>query len=329
MHPHKKLLLAELVAALVVCTTASVPLTGMVTQTHRARPTVTTVETSHTKKPVKSVAKGQKTTKNNRVMLQVQRTKIVGRAVPQLLAFGATSTMGEFHGVAMEAPTDGFPLFGNAVFPVGKTPNWGAMRTPEQWLRRAEEIPEGEWVDIPPYDLAILTKPLSDVLPAETPSEERIVTAKLFWSTRFFGGYSLDSGEYKARHSGVDIKLPPGTPVGAIGGGRVVEVSHEDGHLGTHVMVEHHLPNGDRIVSIYGHLESTAVQEGDAIVAGQLIGAVGNTGNSTQPHVHLQVDRILPGEHGTHIPYWPQRTPTAEEAAAFTLNPVWVIAEWQ
>jgi len=85
-------------------------------------------------------------------------------------------------------------------------------------------------------------------------------------------------------HNGVDYPAPIGTPVAAIAPGKVVAVS-EGARSGKFVRVLH----DDGTISGYAHLSSQDVKRGDTIAPGQIIGKVGNTGNSTGPHLHLTV----------------------------------------
>lgn len=86
------------------------------------------------------------------------------------------------------------------------------------------------------------------------------------------------------QHNGVDLAAPLGTPVGAIGAGTVVEVGRSAG-AGNFVRVKH----SDGFESRYNHLQSFAVVDGQAIAQGQQLGAVGSTGRSTGPHLHLEL----------------------------------------
>lgn len=90
-------------------------------------------------------------------------------------------------------------------------------------------------------------------------------------------------------HAGVDLAAAAGTPVLSTTGGRVVVAEHSGG-LGNHVVIEHTV--ADRAVaSVYGHLlaDSHEVAVGDVVLAGQVIGRVGSTGNSTGPHLHFEI----------------------------------------
>ncbi|MFV2119099.1 M23 family metallopeptidase, partial [Streptomyces sp. Act-28] len=107
-------------------------------------------------------------------------------------------------------------------------------------------------------------------------------------------GYELSAGfdstgKYWAhRHTGQDFAVDVGTPVRSIGAGRVHAVSC-GGPFGIEVVVRH--TNG--WYSQYAHLASTAVEQGQRVVAGQWVGQAGTTGNSTGPHLHFEV-RVTP-----------------------------------
>jgi murein DD-endopeptidase MepM/ murein hydrolase activator NlpD len=85
-------------------------------------------------------------------------------------------------------------------------------------------------------------------------------------------------------HRGVDIAAPRGTPIGAAADGKVIFAGWNRGY-GKTVIIEH--PDGRR--TRYGHADKLYVEEGDAVQAGQTIGAVGSTGKSTGPHLHFEI----------------------------------------
>lgn len=207
------------------------------------------------------------------------------------------------------------------VHPIDRVPNWGAMRTPEQWNRPYNRMSDDDFVPIPRYDLLELTTPLTSLAGNLTSENIRIITAKLYYSTRFFGAYDLDSGEFTGTHAGIDLKLPIGTPVGALTGGRVQAVRTDD-RLGLHVIIEHHHPTDGTFFSVYGHLDVASVRAGQDVTPGQMIGTVGTTGQTTAPHLHLQIDRLADAEPSIHVPYHPSAQPSALEAARFTVHPL-------
>jgi murein DD-endopeptidase MepM/ murein hydrolase activator NlpD len=88
------------------------------------------------------------------------------------------------------------------------------------------------------------------------------------------------------RHTGVDLAAALGTPVMASADG-IAQVIHDAGGFGLHVVIEH----GGGVMSLYGHLSGASVGDGESVSAGQVIGAVGSSGNSTGPHLHFEVRR--------------------------------------
>ncbi|WOI53360.1 M23/M56 family metallopeptidase [Parvularcula sp. LCG005] len=91
-------------------------------------------------------------------------------------------------------------------------------------------------------------------------------------------------GDGPRRHSGIDFKAPLGTPIKAAGSGRVT-VARDMGAYGITVVIDH----GDGLQTFYAHMNNADVRYGQTVTAGQTIGAVGSTGRSTGPHLHLEV----------------------------------------
>ena len=87
-------------------------------------------------------------------------------------------------------------------------------------------------------------------------------------------------------HYGLDLVARKGTLVGAAAKGHVVKAGRQGGH-GKRVIVAHL----GGYFSAYSHLSKIQVQEGDEVNMGEAIGAVGSTGRSTGPHLHLEIWR--------------------------------------
>ncbi|MEM9293830.1 MAG: M23 family metallopeptidase [Acidobacteriota bacterium] len=87
-----------------------------------------------------------------------------------------------------------------------------------------------------------------------------------------------------AFHQGIDISAPPGAPVLASADG-VVTRSGWNGGLGRAIFLSH----GYGLSTRYGHLSKLAVEAGDTVQRGDVIGYVGNTGRSTGYHLHYEV----------------------------------------
>lgn len=92
-----------------------------------------------------------------------------------------------------------------------------------------------------------------------------------------------------AFHEGLDLNPGDGYPVQSIAEG-VVVVSEYSGALGAHVIIEHTV-DGQVIRSLYAHMQgdSLAVSVGQTVTRGQQLGLVGNTGQSTGPHLHFGI----------------------------------------
>ena len=100
-------------------------------------------------------------------------------------------------------------------------------------------------------------------------------------------------------NEGIDITAPMGTPVTASARGVVVYSGDEIGVWGGLVLIDH----GGGWVSAYGRLSRYTVVRGDSVSAGQVIGAVGDTGYGSGPALHFQIRRDLePVDPLVHLP---------------------------
>jgi murein DD-endopeptidase MepM/ murein hydrolase activator NlpD len=91
-------------------------------------------------------------------------------------------------------------------------------------------------------------------------------------------------GGHWAFHTGIDLRADIGTPVFAALDG-VVSVVGENRIYGRHIILTH----GNGYKTIYAHLNSYAVKQGDRVARGRKIAESGNTGYSTGPHLHFGV----------------------------------------
>ncbi len=91
-------------------------------------------------------------------------------------------------------------------------------------------------------------------------------------------------------HSGVDFTPGEGTPLEAVADGVVVASTVTDGSWGTHVSIEHNI-DGVIFRTSYAHMQagSMPLKPGDTVSRGDVIGRVGNTGQSNGPHLHFTV----------------------------------------
>jgi murein DD-endopeptidase MepM/ murein hydrolase activator NlpD len=96
-----------------------------------------------------------------------------------------------------------------------------------------------------------------------------------------FGKRRILNGQPGSPHSGVDFPAPSGTPVYAAQRGRVV-LAEPLYFSGNTVVLDH----GLGLYTLYAHFESIAVQPGDLVDTGAVLGKVGATGRVTGPHLH-------------------------------------------
>ncbi|QZH76140.1 MAG: M23 family metallopeptidase [Erythrobacter sp.] len=87
-----------------------------------------------------------------------------------------------------------------------------------------------------------------------------------------------------AMHSGLDFSAPHGSPIHAAADGRVSFVGVKSGY-GNVVEISH----GSGMITRYAHMSRFTTRVGAQVEAGSVIGAIGNTGRSTGPHLHFEV----------------------------------------
>lgn len=126
--------------------------------------------------------------------------------------------------------------------------------------------------------------------PAPPPTEPAAVvvtpppsSAPLAWPLKgvLYSRYGVRG---KARHDGIDIAAPQGSPITAADDGTVLFVGQQSGY-GKVVILRH----GRNLVTVYAHNSEVEVHEGDRVARGQVIARVGQTGRTTGPHLHFEV----------------------------------------
>lgn len=147
-----------------------------------------------------------------------------------------------------------------------------------------------------------------------------IRNTKITYPVVYMGNYKFDHQESAGSHLGIDIKMPVGTPIHAIANGKVLKASTQSSGFGHHIVIMHiGVPDPSNpgtktnLYSSYVHLSDVLVSEGENVLKGQTIGKSGNTGTSTTPHLHFQIDNDSAPWH----PYWPF---TSQEASNAGLN---------
>lgn len=96
--------------------------------------------------------------------------------------------------------------------------------------------------------------------------------------------YGVSSRIRKSSHTGLDISAKSGTPIKVIASGTVICAKYS-GSYGNLVKIDH----GNGVETWYAHTSKMYVKVGQKVEAGKTIAAVGSTGNSTGPHLHLEI----------------------------------------
>ena len=101
---------------------------------------------------------------------------------------------------------------------------------------------------------------------------------------RITSRYGESSSRRKSTHTGLDIACITGTDIKAVSEGTVIFAARQ-GSYGNLVKIDH----GNGVETWYGHCNKIYAKVGDKVKAGDVIAAVGSTGNSTGPHLHLEI----------------------------------------
>lgn len=116
------------------------------------------------------------------------------------------------------------------------------------------------------------------------------VTSSGTWTTPTYGTFTSSYG-YRtfdnSNHLGVDVANSPGTPIVAAADG-IVSYAAPLAGFGNLVMITHSI-NGQTFITLYAHTSSYNVSVGQEVSKGDQIAKMGNTGNSTGPHLHFEV----------------------------------------
>lgn len=141
------------------------------------------------------------------------------------------------------------------------------------------------------------------VPPVEPPVEppigddmETIIFPRMDRITGYFASLYTNSSGGKYAHDGLDISRVTGTPIYSPYAG-VVAYSSTDSMLGDYIRV--YAPKL-KTCFLFAHLSQRRVQTGNSLVAGQLLGYTGSSGNSSGPHLHFEARQMT--EHGAYMP---------------------------
>lgn len=121
--------------------------------------------------------------------------------------------------------------------------------------------------------------------------QDRLLRTPSIWPTRgwlssTFANARLHPIFHQARpHEGIDISAPMGTPIIAPAAGLVIDVGREPGY-GLQLRIDH----GYGVITRYAHCSKVLVRVGQRVRRGDTIALVGNSGISTAPHLHYEVE---------------------------------------
>lgn len=116
--------------------------------------------------------------------------------------------------------------------------------------------------------------------PLAHPLPNAVITQNFYENPDYYDLYNLPG------HDGVDLAgVPQGTPIGSLAAGIVSRIDYDDGY-GNYLMIAH-----DQLgaYTLYCHASEMLVMIGASVSAGEPIALVGSTGNSSAPHLHLEV----------------------------------------
>ncbi|OIO52916.1 hypothetical protein AUJ46_06610 [Candidatus Peregrinibacteria bacterium CG1_02_54_53] len=234
-------------------------------------------------------------------------------AVLSLLAFVTGNMIGQhgwqvFWKSVLGRDNDSLIVYTGTVTPVALVPDY------VRWYRYGGNPQEHTFREVP-QDLLIPLPTYSSSLGDET--------TRVIYSVSYMGSYA--SGfENSGSHPAVDIRVPTGTPVRSIASGIVSEVKDATG-FGKTVVIRHpNVPDPSNpartteLYSNYAHLSVAFVNPGDIIEKGEQIALSGQTGDTTGPHLHFQIDRSDAPWH----PYWPFTTEELRAAGYSTTQAI-------
>ena len=138
--------------------------------------------------------------------------------------------------------------------------------------------------------------PAGQVTASTAPAASVSTSASIAWHNpldkmRVSGFFGVMRSVSPRPNQGLDLPAPVGTPVRAAAAGTVLaagKLEENNGRYGTTVVIAS--GDGNEVTqALYAHLDTTAVQPGAKVAAGQVIGTVGVTGFTTGPHLHFQL----------------------------------------
>jgi murein DD-endopeptidase MepM/ murein hydrolase activator NlpD len=158
-------------------------------------------------------------------------------------------------------------------------------------IQRIDGLPDRQ-VSPPPEDLVRIREDqtlVATIRARDTP--EPYFLAGFIWPaigpiSGVYGSQRILNGNPRQPHYGVDVAAPEGTPIVAAAPG-IVSMAHPDMFFtGRTVAIDH----GHGLTSVYSHLATIAVADGEQVAQGQVIGTLGGSGRVTAPHLDWRIN---------------------------------------
>lgn len=148
-------------------------------------------------------------------------------------------------------------------------------------------------------------------------------------NARITGAYGVPGGlpsNPSLVHLGIDIGGTTSTSIGATANGKVVATGTSNSAFGKYVVLEHLLSDGSKVYSLYGHLSTVSVSQGQDVLMGAKLGNMGGSGgtnpNAYPVHLHFEISTknlfTASGQYGGGYDTASEFTTTKN----FTVNPV-------
>jgi len=153
--------------------------------------------------------------------------------------------------------------------------------------RRLDKLSKQLYIQSKSYDEIINKSENKEEMLACLPAIQPIANKDLTRTASGYGWRIHPIYKIKKLHEGMDFTAPTGTEVYATGDGVVEEVKSSVRSYGKRVVIDH----GFGYKTRYAHLNSFNVRKGQKVQRGDVIGYVGNTGLSTAPHLHYEVEK--------------------------------------
>ena len=168
----------------------------------------------------------------------------------------------------------------------------------EKYTQKEEEVKTSD-IEVAKNDVQLKITEKMEALEKQKEEEERVnrmpeINGIKLACTPISGTitsrYGVSSRIRSSNHTGLDIAASTGTSIKAVASGTVTQASYQ-GSYGKLVKINH----GNGLETWYAHTSKMYVSVGEYVEAGEVIAAVGSTGNSTGPHLHIEVR--VNGEH--------------------------------